>query len=111
MPRSTGASQPWCPAYTDTRYSPRGFATARMATLKRRICNHPLMVMSESLGAQERVDQVEQDRDGNSERDDRFGAHGRDSPEEALSSATCPSRAQPATYANMSAKNASVPRT
>src|ERR1700738_3010044 len=104
MPRSTGASQRVRPSYTATRYSPSGLATVSTAALKRRIWSHPLRVISELLGPQERVDQIEQHDRGHDQRDDRFGAHGRGSPEGEVSSARSPSRAQPATYASIRAK-------
>src|SRR4030081_2150628 len=97
MPRSTGASQRWRPSYTDTRYSPSGLATAKMVALKKRICNHPLMVMSEFLRAEERVDEVDQHGDRDRQGESRLGAHFRVSIVAVSASLARPMRSQKAT--------------
>src|SRR4051812_45973049 len=94
MTRSNAASQRCRPSYTDTRYSPMGFATARIAMLNTRIWSQPLMVILELLGTEECVDEGGEHGDRDDERDDALGVHGRPSAGLSVAPSALPSFAQ-----------------
>src|SRR5262249_5788539 len=79
--------------------TPRGLVTRNTSTRKNKIWNHPLIVMSEFLRAQQRIDEVNRRQHTDREHDHRFRTH--------INSPYL-TRSQKCTYAIDNAKNAIV---
>src|SRR5467141_2719244 len=97
---STGSSQVRSRVKTRVMKRPSGAVTARIASRKTRIWNHPLRVMtalSEFFRLQERVRQIHEQCDGHDEAHDVIDGH-----------RSLPRRSHPITYEMASAKNSAV---
>src|SRR5260370_1613384 len=72
MGRSTGSRNVFSRLKTWAIKTPIGFVIARMIKKKTRICNQPLMVISEFLRAQDRVGQIDKHQGTNHQAQYRF---------------------------------------
>src|SRR5579862_3376360 len=67
--RSTGSRKVRSPANTRAMKIPSGLVTAKIRARKTKICSQPLMVISEFLRAQQRVEQVNRGHRADDEHD------------------------------------------
>src|SRR5258708_2852887 len=75
MGRSTGSMKVFSRLNTRVMKIPSGFVTAKISVRKTKICNQPLMVISEFLRTQQCVQQIHRGQHTDGEHDRRFQAH------------------------------------
>src|SRR5215471_8269093 len=76
MGRSTGSMKVRSRENTRAMKIPKGLVTAKISARKTKICNQPLIVMSEFLRAQESVEEVNGCDGADDDHDERLSIHG-----------------------------------
>src|ERR1039458_2486779 len=73
--RATGSRKVRSPLNTLAMYTPSGLVIARIRARNTKICIQPLVVISEFLRSQQRIEQVDHQTCTNDQHDDRFSIH------------------------------------